>query len=436
MSGRMGKTTTDLNMREGAGLNFPLIAVLAEGTQFDILGGASDTWLHIEAAGQEGYVYRAYVKFPRAAMTTVEVGVRAQSGETSSIVTALYEETQLLVFDEKDAWFEVAALGMPGYLPVDTVRFPRIATTTDYVNLRSESNTESIVLEILPPGTQVHVWQTDNDWVYIADTVRSGHLHGDFIQFQGQDATGETEKKKEQPLPAGSLEPPEADKIRLGPNPSRTERQIADVWNRLGGLLTALAGQLAIDPGAAVAVLTVESGGRAFDASGRMIIRFENQIFYDKWGKDHAGTYAQHFQFNATQRWTGHTWRPSTGEMWRPCHASQDVEWQVFNFARTLDDTAAKLAISMGGAQIMGFNYPTLGYTSVQAMFDAFIASERDQVVGFFSFVQGQNAESKRVAALQALDFDAFARMYNGSGQAVQYGAAIRSAYNTYNSLR
>jgi len=146
--------------------------------------------------------------------------------------------------------------------------------------------------------------------------------------------------------------------------------------------------------------------------------------------------YSQHFQFNATQRWTGHAWRASAGEMWRTCHLSQDVEWQVFDFARTLDDTAAKLSISMGGAQIMGFNYPTLGYDTVQQMFDAFSASERDQVVGFFSFVRGQSDESKRITALRTLNFENFAKLYNGPGQSTKYGQMIRSAYNTYQNLR
>jgi len=40
------------------------------------------------------------------------------------------------------------------------------------------------------------------------------------------------------------------------------------------------------------------------------------------------------------------------------------------------------------------------------------------------------------MAALQALGFVAFARLYNRPGQAVQYGAAIRTAYDTFYRLR
>lgn len=436
MSGWMGKTTTDLNLRAGTGLDYPILATLPEGTVFDILGEVGINWLHVRAGGQEGYVYRSYTRLPRAGKTATDLAVRNTPGETLPIVTALYEDTQLLVFGEEGGWYEVIALGMAGYVPVETVLFPQIGKTTDTVNLRASASTESKILEILPPGTQVHIWRSQDGWFYVADTMRSGYLHSSYVQVGAPEPVGDQGGEKPQPFPEVPLEPPEAEKIRLGPNPTYTERQVASLWNRMGGLLKALAAHLEIDPATAVAVLTVESGGRAFDANGRMIIRFENHIFYDRWGKDNTSVFEQHFQFNAVQRWLNHMWRPATHEAWRTSHTSQDEEWRVFEFARGLNDTAAKLSISMGGAQIMGFNYPTLGYDTVQQMFDAFSASERDQILGFFNFLRGRATESQRIAALQALDFVTFARLYNGPGQAVQYGAAIRTAYDVFYQLR
>ncbi len=435
MSGWKGKTTTDLNLRAGTGLDYPILTTLPEGTVFDILDEVGSNWLHVRVEGQEGYVYRSYTQLPRAGKTAMALAVRNTPGETLPIVTALYEDTQLLVFGEEGGWYEVIALGMAGYVPVEAVLFPQIGKTTDTVNLRASASTESKILEILPPGTQVHIWRSEEGWLYVADTVRSGYLHSSYVQV-GIEPVEEQPGKKPEPFPEVPLEPPEAEKIRLGPNPTYTERQVASLWNRMGGLLKALAAHLELDPAAAVAVLTVESGGRAFDANGRMIIRFENHVFYDRWGKDNLSIYQQHFQFNATQRWQDHMWRPAAHEAWRKAHTSQDEEWRVFEFARGLNDTAAKLSISMGGAQIMGFNYPTLGYDTVQQMFDAFSASERDQIIGFFNFLRGRATESKRIAALQALDFVTFARLYNGPGQAVQYGAAIRTAYDTFYRLR
>ena len=436
MSGWMGKTTTDLNLRAGAGLDHPVLTVLPTGTVFDILSEIGSHWLHVRAGDQEGYVYRSYTQLPRAGKTATEVAVRSAPGETRPIVAALYEETQLLAFDEEGGWYEVIALGMRGYVPAEAILFPHIGKTTHHINLRASASIESKVLEVLPPGTQVHVWQSHDGWLYIADTMRSGYLYGAYVQLGAPGSTEEPGDDKPHPTPTGPLEPPEAEKIRLGANPTWVERQIASQWNRMGGLLKALATQLGIDPATAVAVLTVESGGRAFDANGRMLIRFENHVFYDRWGKDNIGVFQQHFQFNAERRWTGHVWRPAAHEAWRTAHTSQDEEWRVFEFARTLNDTAAKLSISMGSAQIMGFNYATLGFGSVQQMFDAFSTSERDQIIGFFAFIRGRTSASKRIAALQAMDFVAFARMYNGPGQAAHYGNLIRSAYDTFYRLR
>jgi len=234
--------------------------------------------------------------------------------------------------------------------------------------------------------------------------------------------------------PDSSLEPSAEQKIAVTPNLGGTKRQVALTWNRLGGLLQTLAGQLAIDPGVAVAVLTVESGGRPFGPDGRMIIRFENHIFHDRWGKRYPDAFAQHFSFNPNHRWTDHQWRPLPGQPWRAFHGDQNGEWQVLNFACTLDDTAARLSISMGGPQIMGFNYAAVGYTSVQQMFDAFAANERDQVVGFFNFVRSRGEKAAQM--LQSSDFNGFARLYNGPGQAAAYGSLIRQTYEAYRRLR
>ena len=130
-----------------------------------------------------------------------------------------------------------------------------------------------------------------------------------------------------------------------------------------------------------MAVLAIESGGRGFAADGRMIIRFENHLFFRQWGQTNRDVFAKHFSFNSEKNWQEHRWRQFTNQPFADFHGTQDGEWRVFSFARTLDDTAAKLSISMGGPQIVGFNYPTLGYESVHQMYDAFSAGEMTTIV-------------------------------------------------------
>ncbi|MEE8390224.1 MAG: N-acetylmuramidase domain-containing protein [Anaerolineae bacterium] len=308
-----------------------------------------------------------------------------------------------------------------------------------YLNIRKAPSTASARITQAPHDASLLALEAETD--VLAKIGQYGQwLHVRLTD--GADCANPTEGYAAAPYlsltsarpPDTLLEPPEEQRITVTSNLIGTARQVAQTWNRLGGLLQTLADQLAIDPGVAVAILTVESGGRPFGPDGRMIVRFENHIFYDWWGKHKPDAFAQHFTFNPNQRWKDHQWRSAPGQLWRDFHGDQKNEWEVLEFACTLDDTAARLSISMGGPQIMGFNYAAVGYTSVQQMFDAFVASERNQVAGFFNFVRSRG--EKTVQMLQSSDFEGFATIYNGHGQATAYGNLIRQTYEAYRRLR
>lgn len=206
----------------------------------------------------------------------------------------------------------------------------------------------------------------------------------------------------------------------------------ARIWNKYGGVLEPLANKIGIEPGVAVAVVAIESGGSGFGADGRLIIRFENHLFWFNWGQTHADTYRQFFQFDQTVMWRGHKFRTDPNGAWQDVHANQASEWAALTQARALDDQAAKKSISMGLVQILGSNHRAIGYDTVDAMFDAFSADERFQLLGFFNFVKN---DSRQIAALQAGDFTAFARIYNGPGQPQFYGDLIKGVFDGFKSL-
>jgi hypothetical protein len=228
---------------------------------------------------------------------------------------------------------------------------------------------------------------------------------------------------------------PENQRLTATAAQSGTYRLVADIWNRYGGIFAPLSNTLGVEPGAAVAVFAIESGGQAFGADGRTLIRFENHLFYNYWGKNNLDKFNKFFTFDLGQRWTGHKWRSDPKNAWIDFHGIQAREWDVFNFARSLDETAAMMSISMGAPQIMGFNYAVIGYASVQDMFNAFARSDRDQVLGFFDFIQGVLPGAGAVKTLQAKNFTQFATIYNGSGQATYYGGLITNAYNAFKTL-
>jgi hypothetical protein len=76
-----------------------------------------------------------------------------------------------------------------------------------------------------------------------------------------------------------------------------------------------------------------------------------------------------------------------------------------------LDATAALESCSRGAFQIMGSNYKSLGYASVQEMVRDLSRSERPHLKGFVNFVK---ADPILLEALQHHDFTIFAARYNG----------------------
>lgn len=224
---------------------------------------------------------------------------------------------------------------------------------------------------------------------------------------------------------------------RLSASPSQplTTRLVADIWNRYGGLLSTLSERLGIEPAVAVSVIAVESGGQAFGPDGRLLIRFENHLFFDFWGRNNPTRFGQHFTFDLNRRWEGHRFRANPSGAWVDFHGNQAREWEVFQFACSLDDTAAKRAISMGAPQIMGFNFQLIGYASVQDMFNAFSRSDRDQIIGFFDFVNNVLPAGGALNHLRRRDFLAFATVYNGAGQASHYASLMKTGYDAFSAL-
>jgi hypothetical protein len=161
-----------------------------------------------------------------------------------------------------------------------------------------------------------------------------------------------------------------------------------------------------------------------------MVIRFEVHIFHREWNSDPA-LFERHFRFDPQNLIGNHAWRPTPESEWRDFHGNQAAEWEVFTFARGLDERAAMRSISMGAPQIMGFNHQMIGYDAVQGMFESFQQSERAQLLGLFRFIQ----EKALTSAIRQRDFATFAAGYNGPGQAQTYATIIKQQLALYERL-
>jgi hypothetical protein len=237
-------------------------------------------------------------------------------------------------------------------------------------------------------------------------------------------------------LEAVPVNPPEDAELDLSRARDGAERRVSATWNRYGWLLVTLSDEMGIDPGLAFAVAAVAVGLRGFTSDGRMQIRFENHVFYERWGCHDPGRFLQHFHFNADRPWADHAWRAAVDATWRRCHGRQEDEWAAFELARVLDDTAAKESIVMGAPRILGLLHPEVGYASVDQMFRDFSTGEGPQLISFFDLIRGPTGHSRRMEALRRADFYTFAALHNGTDQAAAYGAMYVGAFEAYQRLK
>ncbi len=216
---------------------------------------------------------------------------------------------------------------------------------------------------------------------------------------------------------------------------SGLQRQMARIYNLRGQFIFERANDLGISTHAAAGIMKAESGGATFsEDTDKTIVRFENHVFWDRWGHSNAAQYNTHFRFAQPpeKRWHGHEFREAATAPWQSFHGDQSAEWRAINLAvRLAAEATAFDCASWGAGQIMGFNAGRVGFASSVELARSYNASERSQISGIFEFIRAGHLE----AAVRANDYLTLATRYNGGGQAAAYAANISSFATAYQTV-
>lgn len=176
------------------------------------------------------------------------------------------------------------------------------------------------------------------------------------------------------------------------------------------------AARLKIEEAALLAVIEVESDGKAFAMVGgrrEPLIRWEGHYF-DRRLKGEA---------RAAARKAGLA-HPRAGRIKNP--KSQAKRWAMLERAAAIDAQAAYESASWGVGQVMGAHWAKLGYNSV----GGFVARARKDLAGQIEIMVRYIERFGLVDELQRLDFAAFARGYNGPAYAKHgYHTKMKRAY-------
>lgn len=242
--------------------------------------------------------------------------------------------------------------------------------------------------------------------------------------------------KDNEELAAAQLTP-----AALAPLPAKAtmmQRSIAGVYNRLGGLLHALAERTGIDVAGMTAVWLVESSGLPFTPK-RAIVRLEVHQLYETWGKRNRNVFDSHFRFGGHNGQGGNPWenqeyRTQDTGVFHAVHHNQSSEYAALTLAQIIaGDEIAFSCSSIGGCQLMMNSFRMLGYESAKQMYEAFQKTETAHVLTFADFCSTKPAPKPGdlLHYLQARDWNNFARFYNGAGQVPVYAAKLKAAYES-----
>ena len=226
-----------VNLRTGAGTNYPVIRAIPTATEVTVLEHGK-VWDHITVNGEEGYMMTKYlttnepaplpesgggggapaVTVPYTAYITSEngkgVNVRRKAGQYAVVFVAPYH-SEVKVLQHGDTWDKVEQNGKVGWIqnkylttgvpaggvvtvapPVTAapaVFVPYSATTTckegEKVNLRKKPWKDSTALKRLDPGTTVTVvgpasygGTTYNGWVKVEYDGATGYMMKEFLK--------------------------------------------------------------------------------------------------------------------------------------------------------------------------------------------------------------------------------------------------------------
>lgn len=141
-----------------------------------------------------------------------------------------------------------------------------------------------------------------------------------------------------------------------------------------------------------LAFIEVESGGKGFGDTGKLMLQFEAHIF----------SKATNIPRSKDNNWA---WDENLVDV-------QSKEWIAFNEAFEINPEEAMKSTSWGLPQIMGFNHKQAGYASVGDMLDDFKRGELEQVCALIRFIE---ANKKLYKAVMEGDYETIADIYNGA---------------------
>lgn len=183
--------------------------------------------------------------------------------------------------------------------------------------------------------------------------------------------------------------------------------------------IKSIAADYGIEVAALKAVMEVECKGSGFNTDGTPVILYERHKFYE-------GLVAINWITKSREwyRLYPDLCNPNAGG-----YGKYSEQHGKLDRAAKLNRDVALASCSWGLGQVMGFNWKSLGYKSLQEFVNAMYKDEASQLDAMCRYIKVNGL----VKALQNKDWKAFAKGYNGRNYAQNsYDVKLASAYRKF----
>lgn len=159
------KTTSDLNVRTGAGLNYDRITVIDENTKVTVIDRTNPDWLKVKLSnGTTGYCYADYLDITTDGYTTDYVNVRYGASTNYGVIKTVPKNTKVDILRfEGSSWAYIKLSdGTKGYMCTNYVTYSAPSSTTTSVTTASADMKLSVGTTRIAVGTSLTIKASNN----------------------------------------------------------------------------------------------------------------------------------------------------------------------------------------------------------------------------------------------------------------------------------
>ena len=198
---------TNVNVRAEASTEAGVLGKINKGTEFEILD-KDGSWFEISYNGNSGFVSKDYFEVTKAdaVIDGSSVNCREQASTSAGSLGKFADGDYVCVTGQNDSWYRISYKGGSAYVSKDYVDGDYVKYTAKIANetaaeskvtvygvvtadgglkLRKEASLNSIVLTVLPKGTEVNVDRVGQEWVrIITDGGQKGYVSAEFLSVR------------------------------------------------------------------------------------------------------------------------------------------------------------------------------------------------------------------------------------------------------------